>query len=304
MDAIRDGRITTVELDLKDESGTIGYASKVPLALDIGASRDIYDLEDTIDRIHRLGARVIGRLVAFRDPVLARASWAQGHHERVIQTRDRQPYAGYGGFTNFTDDVVRHYNQAIALEAAKAGVDDILYDYVRKPDGPLMALRIPGSKGAPEGYIASFVRETTRKVRRFGTRVGVSVYGVAATRPEETGQDVRKLARAADYISPMVYPSHWAPGEYGVGNPNAQPYQIVKRSLRDFLRQTRGTGATVIPWLQDFSLGLGYGRAEVCAQMQAARDVGIEEWLLWDPNVTYTMAPQPRLCSGVAAPLR
>jgi hypothetical protein len=130
------------------------------------------------------------------------------------------------------------------------------------------------------------------------------VYGVAATRPEETGQDVRKLARAADYISPMVYPSHWAPGEYGVGNPNAQPYQIVKRSLRDFIRQTRGSGALVIPWLQDFSLGLRYGRAEVCAQLQAARDVGIEEWLLWDPHVTYTMAPQPRLCSGAAAPLR
>ena len=54
----------------------------------------------------------------------------------------------------------------------------------------------------------------------------------------------------------MVYPSHWAPGEYGVADPNAQPYDIVQRSLEDFQKDVRGTGARVVPWLQDFSLGV------------------------------------------------
>ena len=92
----------------------------------------------------------------------------------------------------------------------------------------------------------------------------------------------------------MVYPSHWGPGEYDVANPNAQPYEIVKRSLDDFQKDVRGTGARVVPWLQDFSLGVPYGPAEVDAEIQGAHDAGIDEYLLWDPAVTYTAAALPR----------
>ena len=96
------------------------------------------------------------------------------------------------------------------------------------------------------------------------------------------------MARESDYVAPMVYPSHWGPGEYNVANPNSEPYEIVLRSLRDFRRQTRGTGARVVPWLQDFTLGVTYGPAEVRSQIQAARRDGIDEFILWDPTVTYT----------------
>src|SRR5260370_19266348 len=85
----------------------------------------------------------------------------------------------------------------------------------------------------------------------------------------------------------MVCPSHWAPGEYGVANPNAEPYDIVFRSLQDFEKDVKGTGARVVPWLQDFSLGVKYGSTEVRAQIDAARADGIDEFLLWDPAVTY-----------------
>jgi peptidoglycan/xylan/chitin deacetylase (PgdA/CDA1 family) len=101
------------------------------------------------------------------------------------------------------------------------------------------------------------------------------------------------MAEHLDYVSAMVYPSHWAPGEYGVRNPNAQPYDIVLRSLQDFQKDVRGTGARVVPWLQDFSLGVDYGAAQVGAEIQGARDAGIDEYLLWDPAVTYTAAALP-----------
>ena len=73
-------------------------------------------------------------------------------------------------------------------------------------------------------------------------------------------------------------------------DPDAEPYLIVKRSLADFQRQVRGTGARVVPWLQDFSLGVHYGPAEVRAQIKAARDLGIPEFIMWDAGVTYTSA--------------
>jgi peptidoglycan/xylan/chitin deacetylase (PgdA/CDA1 family) len=125
-------------------------------------------------------------------------------------------------------------------------------------------------------------------LKPYGTFLGISVFGIAATRPLEIAQDIPSMAEHVDYVSAMVYPSHWAAGEYGVENPNAQPYDIVRRSLEDFQLKVRGTGARVVPWLQDFSLGVDYGPREVAAQIRATRDAGIDEWLLWDPAVTYT----------------
>ena len=288
MSMIKAGKINTIELDLKDESGLIGYDSRLPEAKRIGSVLGVYDLAGTVARLNRMGVRVVGRLVAFRDPVLAKWAWNHGERAQVIQTPKGRPYAGYGGFTNPANAKVRRYNIDIAIEAAKAGVDDILYDYVRRPDGPIDSMRFPGIKGSPERSIAGFVKETQTALEPFGARLGLSVFGIAATRPKEIGQNVRLMAKHSDYIAPMLYPSHWAPGEYNVGNPNANPYPIVKRSLKDFKRLVRGTKVAIVPWLQDFSLGVHYGVKEVRAQIDAARDAGIDQFFLWDPRVTYT----------------
>jgi hypothetical protein len=96
------------------------------------------------------------------------------------------------------------------------------------------------------------------------------------------------MAKHLDFINPMVYPSHWGPGEYSVARPNNQPYDIVKRSLQDFNRQVLGTNCVIIPWLQDFSLGVSYGAAEVRDQIKATADVGINSWLLWNATAKYT----------------
>ena len=293
VDLIDEGRINAVELDLKDESGTVGWNAAVPLAHESGAVKPIVDLPAAVKFLHTKGVRVIGRLVCFRDPILAGAAWKAGKRDEVIQTPGGQMYGGYGGFTNFANPAVRRYQIAIAVAAAKAGVDDVLYDYVRRPDGPLSTMAFPGLKGTPERSIASFLAETRAALKPYGTYLGASVFGVAATRPTEVAQDIPMMASHVDYISAMVYPSHWAPGEYGVANPNAQPYDIVQRSLEDFQRDVRGSGARVVPWLQDFSLGVDYGPTQVEDEIRGAHDAGIDEYLLWDPSVTYTAAALP-----------
>jgi peptidoglycan/xylan/chitin deacetylase (PgdA/CDA1 family) len=311
---IDQGRINTVELDLKDEAGEIGFDAPIPVARQVGAVKNIYELPKALDTLHRRGVMVVGRIVAFRDPIYAEAAWKRGWRAQVIQTPGGQPYAGYGGFTNFASPAVRRYNVDIAVAAAKAGIDDVLYDYVRRPDGPLSSMRFPGLHGKPERSIATFLGEARRALKPYGTFLGASVFGVAATRPTEVAQDIHAIGRNVDYVSPMVYPSHWAPGEYNVSYPNGQPYAIVRRSLMDFKSQVRGTGARVVPWLQDFSLGVTYGPTEVGAQIKAARDDGIDEWLLWDPLVTYTGAglpqapkvgaPRPKPKPKAAAPVK
>jgi peptidoglycan/xylan/chitin deacetylase (PgdA/CDA1 family) len=304
LDLIDQGRINAVELDLKDESGTVGWDAAVPLAHRIGAVKPIIDLPEAVKLLHAKGVRVIGRLVCFRDGIMAGAAWKAADRNQVIQTADGQEYGGYGGFTNFANPVVRRYQIDIAIEAAKAGVDEILYDYVRRPDGPLSTMAFPGLKGTPEESIVSFLAESRAALEPYRVFLGASVFGVAATRPTEVAQDIPAMAEHLDYVSAMVYPSHWGPGEYGVANPNSQPYDIVRRSLEDFRKDVRGTGARVVPWLQDFSLGVTYGAAQVGAEIAGARDAGIDEYLLWDPAVTYTAAALPANARTAVFPKR
>jgi hypothetical protein len=58
------------------------------------------------------------------------------------------------------------------------------------------------------------------------------------------------MARQVDYIAPLVYPSHWGAASTA-SQSNAQPYQIVQRSLVDFRTAVPSTPAKTRPWLQD-----------------------------------------------------
>jgi hypothetical protein len=291
LDMARQGKIDTVELDIKDEGGEITYDSALPMARQIGAVKGYYDARQVLDQLHAMHVRVVGRLVAFKDPILGAASWRDGHPERVVQTAEGTPWTGGGygqyPFTNFADPVVRQYNVDLAAEAATLGFDDILYDYVRRPDGSADRMRFPALVGTPEASIADFLRQTQVAVRSHHAMLGASVFGISVNRPTQIAQDIPQMSRYVDYIAPMVYPSHWGPGEFGVADPNRQPYDIVRRSLAEFAKAVQGTDVQIIPWLQDFSLGVPYGPAEVTAQINAARDDGMPSFLLWAANCRY-----------------
>ena len=288
---VREHKINTIELDIKEEDGYVNFDTGVQLAHRIHAIRKLYDPKQVVRRLHAMHVRVVGRIVCFRDPKLAAWAWRHGHHSWDVQSPGGGPYksANYGGaaFTNWASPAVRAYNIALAVEAAKNGFDDVMFDYVRRPDGPLRGMRFPGATvKAPQG-VTDFVKEASAPVRANGAYLGLAVFGVSATRPREVGQNIGDMARWADYVAPMVYPSHWGPGEYGVANPNAQPFAIVHRSLKDFQKKVAGTTAEVFPWLQDFSLGVTYNVPQVVAQIRAAAADGIQSFLLWDAGCVY-----------------
>ena len=290
VDLIEQGRINTVQLDLKDEDGYIGHTTSIPLARQVGSSKELFDLRTAIDELHDMGVRVIGRIVAFNDPALTRYAVSTGNLDWVLQTPDGRPLLStYNGFTNFNHPVVRQYNLDIAAEAAAAGIDDILWDYMRRPEGDLAGMRIPGWDGGdPSPIIVSFLAESGKMLREAQVFHGVSVFGISARRGQFIAQDIGAMSDHVDYVAPMVYPSHWGRGEYGVSHPEAQPYDITYASLADFQDVLAGTNTAVVPWLQDFSMRVAYGPTEVRAQIDAAADLGISNWLLWDPKVTYT----------------
>jgi len=285
---IDSGLVSSVELDLKDEGGILGYDSRIPLANQIGAVRPEYNLKDTVAEFKRRGVRVIGRIVAFRDAPLASWAWANGRRDWVVQTPAGGMLDTYGGFSNPANAEVHRYNLDIALEAADAGVDDILWDYVRRPEGDPATMVIPGLPGSTSNAIVGFLGTTHAALRQRGVYQGAAVFGIAADRPDAVGQDIPRMSRNVDYLAPMLYPSHWSNGEYNVKNPNKQPGDIVKAALADFQVKMEGTGKYLMPWVQDFSLGVPYGPTEVRAQIDAAASLGVSDWLLWNAGAIYT----------------
>jgi hypothetical protein len=283
-----DEGMNTLELDIKDENGEIGFLpSSVPLAREVGAAKPYYRPREAARLAHRKGVYLIGRVVTFEDPVLA-----TGRPELAIKNPNGSVWRNQAGlgWTNPYDKRVWDYNVSIAEVAARAGFDEIQFDYVRFPtDGDVDSIVYPGKTTTPPGWvIAEFVHYATKRLKPLGVRVSTDLFGLAATRDLGIGQVPRRLAKYVDAVYPMVYPSHFGPGEYGLEEPNDAPGATVEWSLSDFRQELKKGKAELIPWLQDFSYGRTYKLADVRAQIEAARLMGARGYLLWNPLGIYT----------------
>jgi hypothetical protein len=286
---VDEGRIDSVQLDLKDDQGVVGYDTTVERARQIGAVTEYYDLDDAVRTLQDRGARVIGRVVAFRDPILVRAAWGAGQTNQVIQSAQGGPYGTPDQFTNFADAAVRQYNLDIALDAVNRGVDDILWDDTRRPGGDPAGMVVPGLVGSSSDSIAGFLAEAHSELRRRGVYQGVTTDGEAADRGDLVGQDVARIAANSDYVAPQIFPGYWSAGRHNVASPVTQPGDLVRAVLQRFQQVSAERGAVLAPWLQDFSLrGVTYGDAQVRAQIDAATSLGVDRFILWDPSVSYS----------------
>jgi len=280
--------LNTLELDVKDENGRVGFVpSSVPLARQTGTAGPYYNARQVAHRAHARGVYLIGRVVTFEDPVLA-----EKRPELAIRSSDGSVWHTNGGlaWTNPYDRRVWRYNVDLAVAAAKAGFDEIQFDYVRFPsDGDLSLIRYPGVHTQSMRWtIPAFVQYAGKRLHPLGARVSVDVFGLSATRDLGIGQLPRRVSRYVDAVYPMVYPSHFNSGEYGLPDPNAEPGQTVARSLGDFQRALEGRKARLTPWLQDFSLGRTYSLEDVLAQIAAARGQHADGFLLWNPEGVYS----------------
>ncbi len=281
--------LNTIELDVKDENGYVGFlSSHLPrLAVADRAARPYYDVAKVVRLAHQAGIYLIGRIVVFQDPTLTAA-----RSDMAIQRKGGGVWATTAGlgWANPFDTRVWKYNVDVAAAAAKAGFDEIQFDYVRFPtDGDLSTAVFPHRRTEPKGQtIDRFFQYAVKRLHTLRVRVSADLFGLAATRDLGIGQAPKRLGRVLDAIYPMVYPSHYNQGEYNLLNPEAFPYATVVHSLRDYKRQTRGEKVKLVAWLQDFSINRTYGLEEVAEQIDAARAMHAAGFLLWNPVGLYT----------------
>ena len=293
-----DTGLNAVELDVKNESGEIGFTEGMPsLAISSGAAQNYYEPRLIVEQLHAAGFYVIGRVVSFEDPVIAEKA-----PKRAIRTKDGAVWKNNAGLgwmnpyakANWT------YLTDIAKAAGKVGFDEIQFDYVRFPtDGDLSNVKLDRTTAKMDSTIAAFLKQAVDELHPLKLRVSADLFGLAATRDLGIGQNPRKLANIVDVMSPMIYPQGYASGEYNITCPICNPHDLVAATMRDWQKAIVGGTAELRPWIQAYDwTGHPYGPVQVMAQVTALRDFTERGFLLWDAKSVY----DPDLLRFPAAP--
>ena len=132
-----------------------------------------------------------------------------------------------------------------------------------------------------------------------GVYVAADVFGTVIDNETDqaiVGQDYVQMAQYLDYICPMVYPSHYYGGSYGISIPDAEPYNTIYAAASSSVQELKAVPeadcAHVRLWLQGFTASwvpghISYGREEIRAQIKGAYDAGYDEWIVWNAAVNY-----------------
>ena len=297
IDLAKKTEVNALVIDVKDDRGFVLYKSRVPLAVEIGADTNSAmshrKLRAILDTMTAHSIFPIARIVVAKDPLLAskKLDWA-------IKRRDNlQPWLDKNGnpWLDPHHQEVWKYAADLAKEAYDLGFSEVQFDYVRFPDEKRLVREsvYPLANGR---FRAQVIREQLGYIRSYlkptGMPVTIDVFGLTATDTTDMGigQRWEMFIDQADVVLPMVYPSHFAPGTYKLGNPNAHPYSTIDHVMKDAKRRTANiaNAAKIVPWYQDFTLGPPHYYAEhVRAQKKAGYDNGFQSWILWNPGSRY-----------------
>jgi hypothetical protein len=281
-------------VDMKDEFG-LNYRSTNPkLARNAGGTHGyVGNVRALIDSIKAHKLVPIARVVAFKDPVAA-----QVNPEWTIRREDGSIWQDKEGlaWVNAHSKDVWEYNLAVAEELVKLGFEEIQWDYIRFPE-PYRSLPkqvFPGATLSKPDALAAFLKLAQERLSKIGARNTADIFGLVTTvrGALEVGQWWEKISPNVDVVLPMVYPSHYPRGAFGIAAPNAEPYKVLKTALDTARVRDEKLGIAkaehVRPWIQAFTLGKPpYGPEEIRQQKQAIYDAGFKGWVLWSPGSMY-----------------
>jgi len=290
----KETEINTFIIDVKDATGYLSYESTVPFSKDINSSiKKISNIQKIVAQCKENGIYPVARIVVFKDPLLAakRKDLAIKKSNGTIYY-DRSNISWVDPYS----ETVWQYNVDIAEEAISMGFEEIQFDYIRFPAVPnSIELLYPYNKKAisKEDNIQLFLKYATDRIHKYRVKVEVNIFGLVLSATDDLGigQNLEKIATYADYLCPMVYPSHYAQGSYGIKDPDSHPYETILKTLQAGIKRLKAIDSKceLIPYLQDFSLYHFYGKNEVQLEKKAVYDNGIADWFLWNAENLYTI---------------
>lgn len=315
IDLVETTEVNAIVVDVKDEAGTLLWDIDHPLAAAGGGAEWKGD-SDPSERLQQLldaDGYAIARVSCFKDTLVADA-----RPELAVQdsaTGGRWRGRSDFGWLNPYQQEAGQWCIDVGLAAIELGFHEVQFDYVRFPnggDGDTSTLALPGvpTDRPPEQWrhpepITTFLERGSDQIHAAGGLVAADLFGLVtydfSWNGQSTGQVIEEIADHVDVISPMVYPSHYGPGNYGLlPHPIEYPYETVWNAMQEAQMRTQDLRAVIRPWLEDFPapwMGYDHNPGRVSDQMRATYENGIDGWMLWNAANRYSEAA---LASGPA----
>jgi hypothetical protein len=262
--AQKSGKIDTVVINVKNMHGELTYHSAVALATEIGASTGRLDLRALVPALRQRGFYVIARQVLFYDPLLGRHLGASEDWIAVDNT------------------IATEYNLAIAEEVTSFGFDELQFDYIRYADVGSLEPVYEERYAAVDRFLAEARRRLAGRITLSADLFGRVLWPWNERRIDPIAQSLEEMSTHLDYVSPMVYPSHYVEQAY-----RDDPYRVVSEAL---LSGKARVSASYRPFLQAFDLALPAGMSletYIREQIRAAKAAGADGYLFWHPACEY-----------------
>lgn len=292
-------QVNAFVIDVKDDYGDMLFVTEAAkkYAPNANKQRRVKDIAKLMARIKKHNVYPIARIVCFKDP-----HFVDAHQDRaIVHKTDGRLFQSTDGlkWASAYDRELWNYNIAIAIEAAKAGFREIQFDYVRFPaysKNDDLDFRNYNNETKEEA-IHHFLQQAYDSLSKYEVYVSADVFGLVTSGDGVSGigQNWEAISSSVDYICPMMYPSHYYSGTYGIQYPDTEPYKVIARGVQDGNRKNARLKypAIIRPWIQDFTAvwiknRLKYGPNEIREQARALKDNGVTEYLLWNARNVYS----------------
>lgn len=300
IDLVDQTELNAMVIDIKNDEGKVTYKMQSEQVLEIDAGvRYIADIDELVAKCKEKDIYLIARIVAFRDPYLAerKPEWAV-HTKNGEIFRDKSGLAWVNPYCREVWD----YLVEIASQAAQVGFDEVQFDYIRFSTDILEGDVDYGPEAENIDkieIITEFTEYLYEQLAPQGVYVAADVFGTVIDNETDqaiVGQNYVQMAQHLDYICPMVYPSHYHNGSYGITVPDAEPYQTIYAAAASSAEVLDAVPeenrAHVRLWLQSFTASwvsghISYGPKQIREQIKGAYDAGYDEWILWNAAVNY-----------------
>lgn len=292
IDLINKTELNAVVIDIKDYSGYVLYDSELALVNELGTEKHrLGDVKSIVKKFHDNDIYVIARQTVFQDPVLAETKKGWAIKSKYGGTwRDHKGLA----WVDPTRQEVWNYNIAIAREAMRFGFDEINFDYVRFPsDGDMSAVVYTNGEKEKHEVMRDFFQRISDKLSNGSAWLSIDMFGFVMERHDGMwiGQRLEDATDYVDYISPMMYPSHYPSGHLGLVNPADNPGIVIENGMKKGQPYFENKRAESRPWIQAFNIGAVYDSGpKIREQIDKVEQYSDGGWLLWNASNRYTSA--------------
>jgi len=293
IERMKNSNLNTVVIDVKGDSGEILHKTDIELAKQINAYIMNVDIEKINKKFHENNIYTIARIVAFKDIPLAK----KRPDLAVLNKHTGNPFEREKYFVDPYSEEVQRYNIDIALEVLSKGFNEIQFDYMRTPaKGGLNDVLFTNFDGRKVNkVIEDFLKRVREEIKEKypKAKISIDVFGFTIVKEDmKIGQILKNIAKHVDYISPMLYPSHYSQGNLGFKIPDDHPYELIYKSNIEALRIIEGSGAKLRPWIQGFAWTknprtLKFDKNYILEQIRGTKESNTSGYIIWNEANNY-----------------